>query len=110
MLPPGSDYSPRQGNSRAATGEVAPARSALRSGQAEVDARDSLAGEAMCETTSDGAGQPYTVSPAKTKIIGDIQVTSSASIASHATGSQKTSSRVRVLSVDTVRRKRNWHW
>ena len=35
-------------------------------------------GEDICETTSDGGGSPYVVSPTRTKTIGDIQVTTSA--------------------------------
>jgi hypothetical protein len=66
-------------------------------------------GEAICQTTSDGEGKPYKLSPTKTKTIGDIQVTTSAHPGSRATGSQSTSSRVRVLSANTIRRKHNWH-
>jgi hypothetical protein len=49
-------------------------------------------GEALCETTSDGAGQPYKVSPTETRTIGDIQVTTS----SH-------------INADTIRRAHDWH-
>ena len=59
-------------------------------------------GEDICETTSDGEGHPFVVSPTKTKTIGDIQVTTSAT--AHAS-----SSRVRVRSPDAVRREHNWH-
>jgi hypothetical protein len=58
-------------------------------------------GEDICETTSDGGGSPYVVSPTRTKTIGDIQVTT---YAPHSSGS-----RVLMRNPDVVRRLHNWH-
>ena len=59
-------------------------------------------GEALCETTSDGPGQGYIVSPTETKIGTNITTTTSSSV--------NRNSRVRVRSsVDTIRRTHDWH-
>lgn len=59
-------------------------------------------GEALYETTSDGNGHPYRPLPSNTKIIGNIEVTTTTS--AHANGS-----RVLMRSPEYIRRRHHWY-